>query len=103
VTIRLPGRSRPAGAGRAEPPWERALRALAQLVSERQPPIRVCHDCAVDYVPELTGGRCPICGAGAEGGALVVRGARRRDLAGLGLAWLIAVVVFLLIAHALYG
>jgi hypothetical protein len=33
----------------------------------------------------------------------VVRDARRRDLAGLGLAWLIGVVVFLLIAHALYG
>lgn len=101
--MRLPGRPRPAGAVRAEPPWERALRVLVRLLSARQPPIRVCHDCSVDYVPELTGGRCPICGAGAEAGAPAARSPRRRDLAGLGLAWLIGVVVFLLIAHALYG
>jgi hypothetical protein len=101
--MHLPGRSRAARAGRGAPPWTRALRALAELVSVRQPPVRVCHDCAVDYAPELTGGRCPICGGGPGRGAPAVRRTRGRDLAGLGVAWLVGVVVFLLIAHALYG
>lgn len=96
------GRQRPAGR-RREPLWARLHRTLMTLLYLRQPPARICQDCQVDYVPELTGERCPICGVETGENAPVLRRSRRRDLAGLGLVWLVGVIVFLLLVHALYG
>ncbi len=96
------GGRRPARRG-GEAPWVRLSAALMNLLYFRPAPARVCHDCEVDYVPDLTDGRCPICGTPAAGPAPLVRRSRRRDLAGLGLVWLVGVVVFLLLVHALYG
>ena len=95
------GGQRPARGG--ESMWARLHRALMTLLYLRQPPARVCHDCQVDYVPELTDGRCPICGTPAGATAPLARRSRRRDLAGLGLVWLVGLIVFLLLVHALYG
>jgi hypothetical protein len=86
-----------------EPAWERLFRGMVGLISDRPRPRRVCHDCSVDYIPDLTEDRCPICGARAVETVLAIRRTRRRDLAGLGLVWLVGLVVFLLLVHALYG
>jgi hypothetical protein len=81
----------------------RLNRALMNLLYLHRPPARVCHDCQVDYVPELTDGCCPICGTSAGRSAAPRPRSRRRDLAGLGLVWLVGLIVFLLLVHALYG
>jgi hypothetical protein len=86
-----------------EPPLNRLGRGILGLLYDRPLPRRVCHDCQVDYVPELTDGRCPICGTPAGEIAPLARRSRRRDLAGLGLVWLVGLIVFLLLVHALYG
>jgi len=91
---------RPAGRG---PLATRLYRSLLNLLYLRQPPATVCHECAVDYVPELTDGNCPICGTRAVASPQTLRRTRRRDLAVLGLVWIVAVIVFLLLVHALYG
>ncbi|HEY2702463.1 MAG TPA: hypothetical protein VGL20_02125 [Candidatus Dormibacteraeota bacterium] len=96
------GGRRPARRG-GEPPWVRLYAALMNLLYLRPAAARVCHDCQVDYVPDLTDGRCPICGTPSGEAAPPVRRSRRRDLAGLGLVWLVGVIVFLLLVHALYG
>jgi hypothetical protein len=86
-----------------EPPRVRLYAALMNLLYPSPAPARECHDCQVDYVPQLTDGRCPICGTPEGTAAAPVRRSQRRDLAGLGLAWLVGLVVFLLLVHALYG
>ena len=75
---------------------------LVNLLTDQPLPKRICHECQVDYVPELTNGHCPICGSMAAS-VVTARRSRRRDLAGLGLVWLVGVIVFLLLVHALYG
>jgi hypothetical protein len=86
-----------------EPVLNRLGRGMLGLVYDRPLPRRVCHDCSVDYVPDLTGDHCPICGTPAGEIAPLARRSRRRDLAGLGLVWLVGLIVFLLLVHALYG
>ena len=86
-----------------EPVLNRLGRGMLGLLHDRPLPRRVCHDCSVDYVPDLTGDRCPICGTSATEASPVLRRSRRRDLAGLGLVWLVGLIVFLLLVHALYG
>ncbi|MEA2614226.1 MAG: hypothetical protein QOE72_9 [Chloroflexota bacterium] len=96
------GRRRPARRGDG-PPRLRLSAALMTLLSPHPASSRVCQDCEVDYVAELTDGRCPICGTPEGTAAPPVRRAHRHELAGLGLAWLVGLVVFLLLVHALYG
>jgi hypothetical protein len=96
------GRHRPAGR-RGDPLWARLYRGLLNLLYLRRPPAQVCLECSVDYVPELTEGRCPICGTRTEADPQALRRSRRRALAGLALVWLVAVIIFLLLVHALYG
>ncbi|HEX3604769.1 MAG TPA: hypothetical protein VH134_02515 [Candidatus Dormibacteraeota bacterium] len=88
---------------RPEPLHSRLYRSLLNLLYLRQPPATVCHDCQVDYVPELTDNRCPICGTLVGEAPVAVRRSRRRDLAGVGLCWVVGIIVFLLLVHALYG
>jgi hypothetical protein len=65
----------------------------------------VCPECSVDFVPELVGPRCPICGWAVESAqpARPVRSADRRLTAGLGFAWFAGAVIFALVAHFLYA
>jgi hypothetical protein len=85
-----------------EPAFTRFSRGLLHLLTDHPLPRRICHECQVDYVPDLTDGQCPICGS-ASASVVIARRSRRRDLAGLGLVWLVGVIVFLLLVHALYG
>jgi hypothetical protein len=85
-----------------EPGFVRLSRGLINVLTDRPLPRRICHECSVDYTPDLTDGHCPICG-GAAASVVTTRRSRRRDLAGLGLVWLVGVIVFLLLVHALYG
>ena len=65
----------------------------------------VCPACAVDFVPELTDSRCPICGWLAVEKPPVLRQdpAERRLVTGLGFAWFAGAVIFALVAHFLYA
>ena len=85
-----------------EPAVTRLSRGVVNLLTDQPLPKRICHECEVDYTPDLTGGHCPICGSMAAT-AVTAKRSRRRDLAGLGLVWLVGVIVFLLLVHALYG
>jgi hypothetical protein len=85
-----------------EPGFVRLYRGLINVLTDRPLPRRICHECSVDYMPDLTDGHCPICGSIAAS-VVTTRRSRRRDLAGLGLVWLVGVIVFLLLVHALYG
>jgi rubredoxin len=82
----------------------RAGDALHRAIWEREPVRQVCPDCQVDFAPSLTAMRCPVCGWVAES-ATVKAPPRRagRELAGVGVAWFIAVLAFALLAHALYA
>lgn len=79
-------------------------RAVATLL-RREPPRQVCPECAVDFRPALTDARCPICGWLAVDPARAPRPrpVAGRAVAGLGAAWFVGVVVFALVAHALYA
>lgn len=70
----------------------------------REPPHQVCPECSVDFVPGLTDRRCPICGWLADAQTpRPPRTAAPRGAVGLGAAWFVGLLVFLLIAHALYS
>ena len=86
-----------------EPTWERLFRGMVGLVSDRPLPRRACHECNVDYVPDLTDDHCPICGTRVADNTDAIRRTRRRDLAALGMVWLVGLIVFLLLVHALYS
>jgi len=80
-------------------------RALFNAIIRREPAHCVCPECKVDFVPELTESRCPICGwLAVERPKLVQRRpAERRLTAGLGFAWFAGAVIFALVAHFLYA
>jgi hypothetical protein len=71
---------------------------LRSARSERE----ACPACAVDFVPRLTDGRCPICGWIVLEGAPLPRRTGHPRLARVGLVWVLGIVVFLVLAHALY-
>jgi hypothetical protein len=83
----------------------RAGVVLLNAVIRREPVHSVCPHCSVDFVPELTSSRCPICGWQAADAApqRLAPAEDRRLTAGLGFAWFAGAVVFALVAHFLYA
>ena len=83
----------------------RAGIALLNAVIRREPVHSVCPTCCVDFVPELTSSRCPICGWQAVENApqRLAHAEDRRLSAGLGFAWFAGAVIFALVAHFLYA
>lgn len=83
----------------------RGGRVAVDAIVRREPTHCVCPECTVDFVPELTESRCPICGWLAVERPRVVqrRPAERRLTAGLGFAWFAGAVIFALVAHFLYA
>jgi hypothetical protein len=75
------------------------------LVLQRDPAHAICPECDVDFVPALTDARCPICGWLAVEPSEAPRrhGLHARQATGLGAAWFVGIVVFALLAHALYS
>jgi hypothetical protein len=75
------------------------------LLVQRDPAHVICPECDVDFVPALTEARCPICGwlAVDPSEAPRRRGLQTRQATGLGAAWFVGIVVFALLAHALYS
>jgi len=83
----------------------RGGRIAVDAIVRREPTHCVCPECAVDFVPELTESRCPICGWLAVDRPRVLQrpAPRRRLTAGLGFAWFDGAVIFALVAHFLYA
>jgi hypothetical protein len=98
------GRPRPARrpAGRRETLLSRLWIGLLDLLYLRPPARRSCPECAVDFAPSLTDDRCPICSWLATETPRAVHRGHRREPAGLGIAWVLGLVIFLLFVHALY-
>jgi hypothetical protein len=78
--------------------------AIQHALWAREPSRQACPECSVDFAPSLTDERCPVCGwlAAPEAAAAPPR-RNVRDLAGVGVAWFVAIVAFALLAHALYA
>ena len=83
--------------------FRRAGDALLTLLFIRQPARSHCPECAVDFAPALTDQRCPICGWVVPDVPIRAVVSQRHALAGIGTAWFLGVVVFALLAHALYS
>ena len=83
----------------------RATSAAKHALIRTDPTHCICPECAVDFVPELTNSRCPICGWLAVEKPPVLRAdpAERRLMTGLGFAWFAGAVIFALVAHFLYA
>ena len=91
--------------GRIGTGLRRLALALLGLIWARPAARQICPECAVDFVPNLTQARCPICGwlAVDPGAAPRQRVLGARKATGLGLAWFLGALAFALLAHALYG
>jgi hypothetical protein len=98
------GRLRPARgpAGRREALLSRLWIGLLDLLYLRPPARRICPECAVDFAPGLTDDRCPICSWLATEPPRARHRRHRRELAGLGIAWVLGLMIFLLFVHVLY-
>jgi len=83
----------------------RGGRIAVDAIVRREPTHCVCPECAVDFVPDLTESRCPICGwlAVERPRVLQRRPPQSRLTAGLGFAWFAGAVIFALVAHFLYA
>ena len=81
----------------------RAGDAALTVLFVRRPARSHCPECSVDFAPALTDQRCPICGWVVPDVATRPIPPRRRTLAGVGTAWFLGIVVFALLAHALYS